>query len=72
MIGAAANLAFLNEQILGVDFGWRLGLQLGPFLDLLIMPMQRHIPESPLAAALMASGAHGRRGTDGLVLRRGD
>jgi MFS family permease len=47
MIGAAANLAFLNEKLFGVDVGWRLGLLLGPALGLLIVPMRRHIPESP-------------------------
>jgi MFS family permease len=47
MIAAAANLAFLNRNIFGVDVGWRLALLIGPFIGLMIMPLRRHIPESP-------------------------
>ena len=47
MIGAAANLAFLNEKLFGVDVGWRLGLLVGPVIGLLIWPLRRTIPESP-------------------------
>ncbi|MDQ1632388.1 MAG: hypothetical protein QOC80_2360, partial [Frankiaceae bacterium] len=47
MIGAAANLAFLNENLFGADFGWRLGLLIGPIIGILIWPVRRNIPESP-------------------------
>jgi MFS family permease len=47
MIGSLANLAFLNEDLLGVDVGWRLGLLIGPVIGLAIWPLRRHIPESP-------------------------
>ena len=47
MIGSLANLAFLNEDLFGVDVGWRLGLLIGPIIGALIWPMRRHIPESP-------------------------
>jgi MFS family permease len=47
MIGSLANLAFLNEDLLGVDVGWRLGLLIGPVIGLTIWPLRRHIPESP-------------------------
>jgi MFS family permease len=47
MIGAAANLAFLNTNLFGVDVGWRLGLLIGPVIGVIIWPLRRHIPESP-------------------------
>jgi MFS family permease len=47
MIGAAANLAFLNDRLLPIDLGWRLGLLIGPVIGLLIWPLRRKIPESP-------------------------
>jgi MFS family permease len=47
MIGASANLAFLNKDLFGVDVGWRLGLLIGPIIGLVIWPLRRHIPESP-------------------------
>jgi MFS family permease len=47
MIGAAANLAFLNERLFGVDIGWRLALLIGPLVGAIIWPLRRHIPESP-------------------------
>jgi MFS family permease len=47
MIGAAANLAFLNENLFPVDLGWRLGLLIGPVIGVLIWPLRRKIPESP-------------------------
>jgi hypothetical protein len=134
MIGAAANLAFLNEQILGVDFGWRLESPLARIVlrdyrrrspvgfvlmttqsflynaifftyALILAPKPSRSSSSSrcrplcggmvapwlfatligngddrvrvfvgyaIAAALMVFGVHGRRDTDGLVLRRGD
>jgi MFS family permease len=47
MIGAAANLAFLNEDIFGVDVGWRIALLIGPLIGVMIWPLRRHLPESP-------------------------
>jgi MFS family permease len=47
MIGAAANLAFLNEDVFGVDVGWRIALLVGPLIGVMIWPMRRHLPESP-------------------------
>jgi MFS family permease len=47
MIGAAANMAFLNSNLFGVDVGWRLALLIGPVIGLVIMPLRRHVPESP-------------------------
>jgi MFS family permease len=47
MIGAAANLAFLNPDLFGIDFGWRLGLLVGPVIGVAIWGLRRHIPESP-------------------------
>ena len=47
MIGAAANLAFLNENIVGVNVGWRIALLVGPLIGLMIWPLRRHLPESP-------------------------
>lgn len=47
MIGAAANLAFLNEDIFGVDLGWRIALLIGPLIGVMIWPLRRHLPESP-------------------------
>jgi len=47
MVGGAANLAFLNEDIFGVDIGWRIALLVGPFIGLMIWPLRHHLPESP-------------------------
>jgi MFS family permease len=47
MIGAAANMAFLNTNLLPVNLGWRLALLIGPAIGLVIMPLRRAIPESP-------------------------
>jgi MFS family permease len=47
MIGSLANLAFLDQDLFGIDVGWRLGLLVGPVIGLLIWPLRRHIPESP-------------------------
>jgi MFS family permease len=47
MIGAAANLAFLNENRFGVDLGWRIALLIGPLIGVMIWPLRRHLPESP-------------------------
>ncbi len=47
MIGAAANIAFLNESIFGANFGWRLGLLVGPIIGAMVWGLRRHIPESP-------------------------
>jgi MFS family permease len=56
MIGAAANVAFLNEGLFGVNVGWRLGLLIGPVIGLAIWPLRRHIPESP--RWLLTHGQH--------------
>jgi MFS family permease len=47
MIGAAANLVFLNPDLLPIDLGWRLGLLLGPAIGMAIWGLRRTIPESP-------------------------
>ncbi|TCO20274.1 putative MFS family arabinose efflux permease [Kribbella steppae] len=47
MIGAAANLAFLNEDLFGVNLGWRIALLIGPLIGVMIWPLRRHLPESP-------------------------
>ncbi|GGZ92028.1 MFS transporter [Streptomyces echinoruber] len=47
MIGAAANLLFLNPDIFSLDLGWRLGLLVGPAIGLAIWGLRRNIPESP-------------------------
>jgi MFS family permease len=47
MIGAAANLAFLNQRLFGINIGWRLALLIGPVVGAIIWPLRRHIPESP-------------------------
>jgi MFS family permease len=47
MIGAAANLAFLNEDLFDVNLGWRLGLLVGPAIGVAIWGLRRNIPESP-------------------------
>ncbi|GAA4831332.1 MFS transporter [Kitasatospora terrestris] len=47
MIGAAANLAFLNPALFGLDVGWRLGLLVGPVIGALIWGLRRTLPESP-------------------------
>jgi MFS family permease len=47
LIGAAANLAFLDTSIFGVNLGWRIALLVGPVIGMMIWPLRRHIPESP-------------------------
>ncbi|GAB3563852.1 MFS transporter [Spelaeicoccus albus] len=46
-IGAAANLALLNHDLIPQDWGWRIGFFIGPVLGLFIIYLRRHIPESP-------------------------
>jgi MFS family permease len=47
LIGAAANLAFLDQHLFGINVGWRLALLIGPVIGVMIWPLRRHIPESP-------------------------
>jgi len=47
MIGAAANIAFLNPDLFDINLGWRLGLLIGPLIGVAIWGLRRHIPESP-------------------------
>jgi MFS family permease len=46
-LGSAANLFLLNPNYFPVDWGWRIGFFIGPFLGLIIIFLRRHIPESP-------------------------
>jgi len=45
--GAAATPILLNESLLPVDLGWRLGFAIGGVLGLGILLLRRFVPESP-------------------------
>jgi MFS family permease len=45
--GAAATPILLNENLLPVDLGWRLGFAIGGVLGLGILLLRRFVPESP-------------------------
>jgi MFS family permease len=47
LVAAAAQMLLLNPAIVPVNWGWRLGLLLGPIIGASIWKWRRHIPESP-------------------------
>jgi MFS family permease len=47
LIGSAVGLVFLNEDIVPIEWGWRLCFLVGPVMGLMIIYLRRHIPESP-------------------------
>ncbi|WP_406055956.1 MFS transporter [Kribbella sp. NBC_00889] len=47
LIGSAVGLVFLNEDIIPIEWGWRLCFLIGPVMGLMIIYLRRHIPESP-------------------------
>ncbi|TCO51483.1 putative MFS family arabinose efflux permease [Kribbella antiqua] len=47
LIGSAVGLVFLNENIIPIEWGWRLCFLIGPVMGLMIIYLRRHIPESP-------------------------
>lgn len=46
-LGAGATLVVLNPQLFSVAIGWRVAFGLGALLGLVIIPVRRHLPESP-------------------------
>ncbi|MFC9433687.1 MFS transporter [Nocardia sp. NPDC057030] len=46
-LGAAATLVLFNENIVPIEWGWRLGFFIGPLLGFVIIFVRRTIPESP-------------------------
>jgi MFS family permease len=46
-LGSGASLLFLDPAILPTNIGWRLGFAVGGILGFGILPLRRHIPESP-------------------------
>ena len=46
-LGAGATLIVLNERIFPAAIGWRIAFGLGALLGLVILPVRRHVPESP-------------------------
>lgn len=46
-LGAVANIFLLNHSLIAIDWGWRIGFFIGPFLGIIIIFLRRHIPESP-------------------------
>jgi MFS family permease len=47
MMAAAAQMLFLNPDLIPIDIGWRISLVLGPLIGLMIWPLRKYIPESP-------------------------
>ena len=47
LLGSAVGLVFLNEDIIPIEWGWRLCFLIGPVMGLMIIYLRRHIPESP-------------------------
>jgi MFS family permease len=46
-LGAGATLIVLNERIFPAAIGWRVAVGRGALLGLVILPVRRHVPESP-------------------------
>jgi MFS family permease len=46
-LGAGASLVLLDARVLGPVWGWRAGFALGALLAGAIVPVRRHVPESP-------------------------
>ncbi|WP_279580406.1 MFS transporter [Fodinicola feengrottensis] len=46
-IASAASLALLDEKIIPVNVGWRIGLFIGPLIGVVVWMLRRRIPESP-------------------------
>ncbi len=77
-IGAAATLVLYNENLIPVEWGWRLGFFIGPVLGLVIIFLRRSIPESPrwllthgraVEAERTVDEIERRVRTDGIALR---
>jgi MFS family permease len=47
MIASGAQLLLLDPNVVGVDWGWRIALLLGPVIGFSIWPLRKYIPESP-------------------------
>jgi MFS family permease len=47
LIGSAVGLVLLNQNIVPIEWGWRLCFLIGPVMGLIIIYVRRHIPESP-------------------------
>lgn len=46
-IGAAASLILFDQNLIPLEWGWRIGFFIGPVIGLFIIFLRRHIPESP-------------------------
>ena len=46
-LGAALSLALLDDTLVPVQWGWRLGFMVGAALAVAILLVRRHVPESP-------------------------
>ncbi|HEY0166102.1 MAG TPA: MFS transporter [Jatrophihabitans sp.] len=66
MIGAAANIAFLNPDLFDVNLGWRLGLLIGPLIGIAVWGLRRHIPESPRWLLTHGQSEEAERIVDGI------
>ncbi|TWD83904.1 putative MFS family arabinose efflux permease [Kribbella amoyensis] len=47
LIGSAVGLVLLNDDLVPIEWGWRLCFLIGPVMGLMIIYLRRHIPESP-------------------------
>ncbi len=47
MLAAAAQILLLDPSIFPIDWGWRLGLGIGPLVGMMIWGLRHHLPESP-------------------------
>lgn len=46
-LGAGATLLVLDTRIFPIEIGWRVAFGVGALLGLVIVPVRRHLPESP-------------------------
>lgn len=46
-LGALATLVVLDATLLPGDWGWRLAFVIGGLIALVVLPLRRHLPESP-------------------------
>ena len=66
MLGAVGSVFLLDHALLPRDVGWRIAFFIGPLLGLIILPLRRHIPESPRWMITHGRAVEAERIVDGI------